>query len=127
MRKTVAGTTSDPTIQFTDLEIDEKKYKLLYNFNAIATAEVVANANLMLGISGLYLNTANAGQYRGLLYAALIKAHPNMTIDSAGSLIRPDTLPDVRLGLLRAYNEAIPEKKRFQIEVADEPDPPAES
>jgi hypothetical protein len=122
-RNNVAGTASDPTIQFASLEIDGKTYRLTYDFNAIAQAEAASGCNLLQGVAGFLLNTATAAQYRGLLYAALLKAHPKMSIDQAGNLVRIDTMPDIRRALAEAYNLSMPEKKRMDIEeVAAEPE-----
>jgi hypothetical protein len=122
-RSNVAGTASDPTIQFAPLEIDGKTYRLTYDFNAIAQAEAASGCNLLQGVAGFLLNTANAAQYRGLLYAALLKAQPRMTIDQAGNLVRIDTMPDIRRALAEAYNLSMPEKKRMDIEEVPEAEP----
>lgn len=112
-RKSVAGTGSDPVIEFAALEIDGEQYKLAWDFNAIAEAEKITGANLMHGIAVVMLNGMNAQQFRGLFYAALKLAHPKTTLESAGKLIRIDTMPDIRNALISAWNASLPEAKKI--------------
>jgi hypothetical protein len=109
-RNGVAGTASDPTIEFAKLEIDGKQYRLGYDFNAIAEAEEVTGSNLLQGL----LNGGNwtARQMRGLLYAALHVAHPRITVEEVGKLIRLDTMIAVQRAVIMAYNLSLPEEKR---------------
>lgn len=109
MRKSVANTAADPTIKFSEFAIDGEKFRACYDFNALAEAEEVAKCNLLHGMAGLLVSTASATQLRGLLYAALRKAHPRMTIEQAGALIRIDTMPAIREALLIAYRDSMPE------------------
>ena len=58
------------------LEIDGQTYQLVYDFNAIAEAERLCGANLLYGITAVFLNALTASQLRGLLYAALQSVQP---------------------------------------------------
>ena len=105
----VAGTAADPLIQFAELELDGQDYRLAYSFNSIAEAEKVAGCNLL---SGLWdLSNLTALQLRGLFYGALRIAHPDMTIATAGDLIRIDTTAAILEALGRAYGLSMPPKK----------------
>src|SRR4051794_34806267 len=108
-KRSVAGPSFDPTIQFATLTIDGEDFKLAYDFNAISTAEHSAGCNLLQGLGSL--TDLSAVQLRGLLYAALLVAHPDMTIHKAGRLIRFDTMPSVISVLGQAYSLSLPEKK----------------
>ena len=131
-RPSVAGTSADPTIKFSKLDIDGEVYNLAYSFNAIAMSEKLCGCNLMQGIASFLLDTADAQQYRGLLHAALSVAYrtkenqPVFSLQHAGAMIRIDTLPDIRLALIEAYNLSMPEKKRLNVEVVevDDGNPP---
>lgn len=112
-RKSVAGTSSDPVVEFATLEIDGKAYRLSYDFNAIAEAEKEAGCNLLHGIAVILLRGMNAGQLRGLLYAALRQAHPKMTLSGAGRLIRIDTMPSITTAIIEAWNASLPEAKKI--------------
>ena len=114
--KTVSGTSLDPTIQFAELIIDEVPYKVAYSFNSIAIAEKLTNTNLLTGlVCILGAGGLNAEQLLGLFFAALLVAQPTMTLEQAGSLIRPDTMPAVIEAIGKAYNlSVVPEKKSDQ-------------
>jgi|ERR1700722_837381 len=118
MRRTVAGTGVDPTIQFAKLTLPSGEYKLAYSFNSIAEAERVASCNLLEGLENLGALTAL--QFRGLFYAALSIAHPGMTIERAGDLIGLDAEERLAVAnaIAKAYRLSMPEKKA---------DPPAAS
>ena len=132
-RNAVAGTASDPVVEFAKVEIDGETYRLAYDFNAIAEAEKLADANLLHGIAGLLGKGANAAQIRGLLYAALRKAHPKLTLAQAGALIRIDTIPDIYDAIEAAYRLSLPEAKKHLLGPLpggvgagqDRPDPPS--
>src|ERR1051325_6178842 len=120
-KKSVAGTHLDPTIKFAKLTIDDQEYQLAYSFNSIAIAEQVAQCNLSEGLQSL--TELSALQLRGLLYAALLmgwdKDEP-LTINTAGDLIRFDTLVPITTALGESYMLSLPKKSE---ETAD----PAES
>lgn len=127
-RKSVAGTPADPTAHFATLEIDGQAYSLIYDFNAIAEAEaLIPDCNLLHGIAAVYRNTWNARQLRGLFYAALQRAHPQISLTGAGSLIGIDTMPEIRDALLAAYAASLPEAKNPPAAGAESGPAPAAS
>ena len=100
---------------FATLAIEgEQPLKLAFDFNAIAEAEQLAGCNLLEGLQNLSGMTAL--QLRGLLFAALRKAQPKMTIQAAGALIRLDTLGPITLALAEAYSLSIRKKTADPIE-----------
>jgi hypothetical protein len=119
-KRSVVGTAADPTLQFADLEIDDKTYKLAYSFQAIAEAEHLAGCNLLSGLDNL--QELSARQLRGLFFAALSIAQPKITIEQSTALIRLDTTYSIRLALAKAYNLSIPDKSTDPPEA----DPPAD-
>jgi hypothetical protein len=127
----VAGTGDDPNIEFEELDLDDippsdrrdGKWLLCFDFNAIARAEKITGLNLLQGISGFLANTATASEYIGLLYAGLLKAHPRVTPEKVGELVRLDLLQDIRIALIRAFNRSLPEKKRMTFEIVPEDEP----
>src|SRR5689334_16781036 len=105
-RRTVAGTAADPTIKFAKLELDGKTYSLCYDFNAIAIAESLCpGSNLLHGL--LSLQQLNAVQLRGLLYAALLKAHPTITLYQAGEFVRLDRVEQICRAIAEAYGLSV--------------------
>jgi hypothetical protein len=113
-QRSVAGTKDDPTIQFADLTINGQSFRLCYSFNAIAIAESAAGCNLLRGLESL--TDLSATQLRGLLYAALLVAQPEMTVEDAGRLIRLDTINPITAALAEAYSLSLPEQKKSNDE-----------
>ena len=123
-RKTVAGAAgADPTLPDVTLVIDGKTWHLVYNYDAIARAERALNAaaaaatpkgvpfvpiNLLRGFN---LEEASAEQLRGLLYAALMTAHPKVTLKEVSTLIRMDTLTDIYGTIAACWMQSQPAKK----------------
>jgi hypothetical protein len=116
--KTVAGTAADPTVRFAKLEMEGETYSLAYDFNAIATAEKLTGVNLLGGLTR-WLQDLDAREYRGIFYAALLKAHPAMTVEEAGALIRLDTMPAINDAIVAAYRLSIPQKKDAPEQLAE--------
>lgn len=109
IRRLVSKTGANPTVEFSTLLLDGEKYKLVYNFNAIAEAEENAGCNLLGGLENLQNLTAI--QLRGLLYAALGVAHPEITVTDAGRMIRLNTIAPITEALAEAYRLSMPEAK----------------
>lgn len=75
-------------VTFT-LEGDPQEYTLCYDFNQICDAEAVAGANLLNAVANKH--SMNAVQMRGLLYACLKTAHPDVLLKEAGTLLSRDS------------------------------------
>src|SRR5437899_62731 len=107
-KNSVAGTPADPTVKYARIEIDGQAWSLTFDFNAIALAEAHTNVNLFKALGNL--GDLSASQFRGLVYAGLLKAHPELTAEQAGSLIRIDTMAPLQESLAEAYINSMPEK-----------------
>jgi hypothetical protein len=118
-KRSVSGTPADPTIEFASIQLRGKEWRLCFDFNAIAAAEQLTGCNLLQGIGGALVHTMTVVQFRALFYAALIKAHPDITLEAAGALITIANMGDIRDALLKSYGVSMPEKK------PDNEDPPA--
>jgi hypothetical protein len=114
-RTTVAGTPADPIAEYTPLVIDDQAWNLRYSYNAIAEAEKATGENLLLGMATTIINGMNASQLRSLLWASLKPAHPKLTLEQTGDLIRLDTMKDVQTAIKESYLAAMPEKKRGEF------------
>lgn len=120
-RDSVAGTVADPVVEYATLEVDGLTYSLCWDFNAIAEAEKIVDGNLMHGIGALIAPNGSgmtAVQTRGLLYAAMRKAHINVTLKEAGHLIRIDTIVDVNNAIVKAYTLSLPPKKKAALDLS---------
>lgn len=116
--KTVAGTPADPTARFTRLELNGKSYSLVYDFDSIATAEDLTGLELLVGVNWAKIN---ARRLRGMLYASLLKAHPEITLKDVAKLITPGNLPKIEKALVECWIASTPERE----EESQNPQPPA--
>jgi hypothetical protein len=107
-KKTVAGTADDPTIPYTKLTLKGTDYKLCYSFNAIAKAEAETGLNMF---QGLNLQALNAIQLRAMLWASLLTAHPDITLEEAGALIASPTHCNLALSAIaEAWSASMPKQ-----------------
>ena len=98
-------------MKFATLEIDGVKYSLAYDFNAICKIEELTGVNLLEALESLQ-NGLSASQLRGLFLAALEAGPeaafpgktPRESLETAGELIRLDTLLPITKALSEAYN-----------------------
>lgn len=95
----------DPTLPDVELQVDGEIYHLSYDFNAIVQAEKVTGINLFAALIG----DISAISLRGLLWSALLKDQPDMTIEEAGSLIHPLNIGAIRSAIITAWYGSIKE------------------
>jgi hypothetical protein len=116
---------SDPTLPKVKLTINGTDLYLVYDFNAIATAEELTGLELLAG--SMDLSNLNANKYRALLYASLLKFQPDITLGAVGDLIKPATMPAIVTALVHAWTgsrpEIIADEKK---DVSENPDVPLE-
>jgi hypothetical protein len=89
----------DPTLPDVELVVAGKRFKLAFDFNAICVAEKETGVNLLTSI----VEEITANSLRGLLFAALLKDQPEMTIEHAGALITPTNMGAVRTAVVTAW------------------------
>jgi len=83
-KKSVANTTADPTLPKVKVTLGGADYFLCYDFNALAVAESLTGINMLQAMS---FEGVGAVKLRALLFAALLKLQPDMTLEKAGSLM----------------------------------------
>jgi len=105
-------------VKFT-LENDPQAYELRFDFNELADAEPVVGCNLLAAIATW--PNFSAGQMRGLLFALLKPAHPQVLLPEAGGLLTRD------MGaVMRAMKQTLMEAALLMVdEEAAEPKAPA--
>lgn len=103
----------DPTLPKVPLELDGKKYFLVFDFNAVVIAESLTGLNLL---NALDLRNLSASSTRALLYAALLKVQPDLTLEAVGNLIteagRKGEVNKIPKALVKAYLESQPEEEK---------------
>lgn len=80
----IANTTADPTLEFTELKIGKKIYKLIFDFRALARVEAQTGMSLMLGV---HWQSLKLNELHGMLLGTLLKAHPETTAADVSALL----------------------------------------
>jgi hypothetical protein len=112
----------NPTINWTKVNLNGIEYKLCFDFNALAKAEEETGIDMLKAVR---FDHMTALQYRALLYCALLKNHPTLSIEDAGNLcttaFENGTLKTITDAILSAYGMSMPEPKEEQ-EKKDSPE-----
>jgi hypothetical protein len=110
--ETVAGGPADPTLQFTDLIVGGKTYKLIFDFDSIAFAEAQTGIPLLVGIDW---SKITAVQMRAMLYASMLRGQPQMkdnpakSLEEVAKLLRPKNMIAIESALVKAWGDSTPE------------------
>ncbi len=107
MPETVANTTEDPTLEFTELKLGKKTYKLLYDFDAIAKIEAATGIPLLLGFDHAQINSAV--RCAAMLHASMLRAQPDITFEEVKRLIKPTNIGQIAQALNKAWYASIAE------------------
>jgi hypothetical protein len=106
-KKTVPSVSANPTLPSVSVDVGGVTYSLCFDFNAMAQAEAATGLNLLQCLNFQNLNTIKV---RGLLYAAMLKAHPETTLEMAGMLFNhPNTVDKLMNAVVEAYLGSQPE------------------
>lgn len=109
----------DPTLPKVTAEVNGVKYSLCFDFGAICIAEEATGLNLLRALD---FQNLSAGTFRALLYAALLKAQPETTLESAGALINLKTAPLLMSALGKAYTDSQAEPDEDEPKNVQEPE-----
>ena len=94
-----------PTKKFTSLVIGEETYSLLFDLNGLALAESLCDVNLL---STIDMTDLNVSKLRGMFFATLLRAHPEMTIEMAGDLMMQVGINKASKALIETWKAAQP-------------------
>lgn len=119
---TVAATGADPTMEFTELKIGKRTYKLTYDFDAIARVEASTGISLLLGFDHTQINSAE--RCAAMLHASLLPAQPEITLEQTKRLIKPATIGLIAQALNKAWYASIAEADPEEAENAQNPPAP---
>ena len=98
----------NPALPRVTVNLNGNDYVLEYDFNAIAVAEELTGLNLF---STFDFKGLNVVKFRAMLFASLLKNHPKITLQEAGSFVTAYTLGAITLGLVEAWTGSRPEVK----------------
>jgi hypothetical protein len=104
--KTVAGTADDPTVRYVTVTLNDEKYKLAYDFDAIAKAESLTGTNLLQAFS---LQGMTATQLRGLFFACLMRAQPKMTLADVSKLLTLPNMATITRAIVDTWTASMPD------------------
>lgn len=118
MNTSVAGAPGlDATLPDVSIVIGGVERHLAYDYNAIVLAEKATGVNLLKAIVG----EINATNLRGLLWAALVRETPKLTLDEVGSWITPRNVGTIHQALITAWFGSIDEADDKEAGAAGEP------
>lgn len=107
----VAGVPgADPTLPDVALVLNGKTHHLAFDFNAIVLAEKATGINLLRSI----VNEISATNLRALLWAALLKENPKLTVEEVGTWITMRNAATIHNALITAWFGSIEEPKETE-------------
>ena len=106
MAKKVAGVPGlDSTLPNVPLTLNGITYHLCFDFNACALVESETGINLFASDITKFSPT----NFRAMFFSSLLKAHPEFTLEQAGALITPKTLPAIATAVGKAWSDSTAE------------------
>lgn len=94
-----------------EVELDGKKYKVQFDFNALCALESVTGGN---ALSGEIFKTINASNVRALFFAGLRTYHPNLDLEATGQLLKPTNVGAVIAAVQEAFIAAFGSEKKTE-------------
>lgn len=96
----------NPTVRYARLKLKGETFSLAYDFNGLAVAEDLSGINLMQAFRSL--GDLSISQTRALLFAALRKRHPKITLNEVGDLMEFEALPAITRAISEALENSMP-------------------
>jgi hypothetical protein len=93
----------NPTDPVVEITLGEKTYKLLFNFEAIASAEDVTGFSLISGLRSKDVDAPKISLVRALFWAQLRAYHPDLTYEAAAMLVTQWTWRSVWEKVIEAW------------------------
>lgn len=100
---------NDPTAPVTKLAINGTEYSLLFDFEAVAEAEEFTGRPLLTGLRSKDITTPTISLVRAMLFACLHSQHPQITFDTAKSLVTRKNIAEVWGRVLEAWTASLAE------------------
>lgn len=102
----MANESKNAQAAMPEIEIElDKKRKLIFDFNAVCKLEEATGRN---ALSGETWNSLSAQDVRALLWGALLKDDPGLTIERVGQFINFQNLPKITEAIEKAFRNAAP-------------------
>jgi hypothetical protein len=101
--------TPNPVKPSTELTINKVKFSLLFDFEAIATAESLLDRPLLTGLRSRDFNSPTINLVRAMLFASLLPLNPETTYREASALVTRVNLKDVWAKVLACWSAGMAE------------------
>lgn len=98
-----------PEIPSVTLTLGDVEYQLVYDFEAIATAEEIVNRPLITGLRQRDIATPTVNLVRAMFFATASASHPDLTWQTAKALVTRHTLATIWPKVLEAWTQAQPD------------------
>ena len=95
----------DPTLPDVSLILNGVERHLCYDHNAIAQVEKITGLNLLFAAAA----APNATALRALLWAALLRETPGLSLEEVGSWMTPQNIPTIHAALQATWYGSVPE------------------
>jgi hypothetical protein len=89
-----------------ELEIAGERFRIAFDYEAIARAEDLTDQPLLTGLSLKQIKTPKINFVRAMFFAALLREHPEMTYQRAAALVAKDTLSQIWVEIVGAWMDA---------------------
>jgi hypothetical protein len=103
----------------TKLKLNGVSYELLFDFEAIATAEDLTDRPLLTGLRSRDYQSPTISLVRIMLFACLQAKHPEVTLDIAKAFVTQKNFRDVWTAVLTTWAAALAEPDPDEAESAD--------
>jgi hypothetical protein len=113
---------ADPTLPRVPLKLGGNTYYLCFSWNALAKAEELTGMNLLRCFD---LSNVNARSLRALIFAAMLKHQPEITLEEVGDLLGIADSQAAFDALLKSWAESMPKPEKPEEGEENPPQPAA--
>jgi hypothetical protein len=101
------------------LKLNGVTYELLFDFEAVATAEDIADRPLLTGLRARDYQSPTISLVRIMLFACLQTKHPEVSLDIAKALVNQKNFREVWTAVLNAWAAGLAEPDPEEVESTD--------
>jgi hypothetical protein len=94
----------NPAQTVVNITLRKQKFELVFDLDAIAEAERLANRPLLIGLSRQDIATPTVDLVRATFFAGAHRRSPALTYERAKPFITPRNVQEVWLGVLKAWS-----------------------
>ena len=99
----------NPVKPLSKITIKQHTYALVFNFEAIATAEDITGRSLLTGLSNKDAIKPSINLVRAMFFACALAEQPDITFEAAKTLITPKNITEVWVQVMQAWLNGLAE------------------